>query len=116
MTMKPHIRFLTIMGGTFLDTANIYATWMEGFRGGESETLLGEWLNDRVNRNDLFIASKVGLNYQDVPISLSAKRIEEECNKSLKRMNIETIDLYYAHRYDENTPLEETMQVISYQY
>lgn len=97
-------------GGTFLDTANIYAAWIAGFQGGESETLLGQWLAERGNRSDLFIASKVGLNYQHVPVSLSAKWIEEECNKSLKRMNIETIDLYYAHRDDRNTPLEETME------
>lgn len=100
----------TNAGGSFLDTANIYARWIGDFKGGESETLLGEWIAERGNRNNLFIASKVGLDYQDVPISLSAKRIEEECNKSLKRMNIETIDLYYAHRDDENTPLEETME------
>lgn len=97
-------------GGSFIDTANIYANWIEGFHGGESETLLGEWLAERGNRNKLFIASKVGFDYQSVPISLSAHHIEEECNKSLKRMNIETIDLYYAHKDDRATPLEETME------
>ncbi len=96
-------------GGTFLDTANIYSRWIEGFQGGESETLLGEWMAERGNRNDLFIASKVGFDYQDVPISLNAKIIEEECNKSLKRMGIETIDLYYGHKDARDTPLEETL-------
>jgi aryl-alcohol dehydrogenase-like predicted oxidoreductase len=97
-------------GGTFIDTANTYARWIEGFQGGESETLLGEWMTQRGNRSALFIASKVGFDYQDVSIGLSARQIEEECNKSLKRMNIETIDLYYAHKDDPATPLEETME------
>jgi aryl-alcohol dehydrogenase-like predicted oxidoreductase len=97
-------------GGTFIDTANIYAFWISGFRGGESEIVLGEWMRDRNNRSKLFIASKVGFGYGDVPKALNAKVIEEECNKSLKRMNIDTIDLYYGHVDDRNTPLEETME------
>lgn len=103
----------TDAGGTFLDTANIYSRWIEGFQGGESETLLGEWMAQKGNRNDLFIASKVGFDYQDVPISLDAKIIEEECNKSLKRLGIETIDLYYGHKDDRNTSLEETMEAFA---
>jgi aryl-alcohol dehydrogenase-like predicted oxidoreductase len=97
-------------GGTFLDTANIYARWIDGFQGGESETLLGEWMAERGNRDKVFIASKVGFDYQDVPISLSADLIEQECNRSLKRLGVETIDLYYGHKDDRTTPLEETME------
>jgi len=100
----------TDAGGSFIDTANIYAWWVDGFRGGESETLMGEWMRQRNNRSQLFIASKVGFGYADVPITLSARWIEEECNKSLKRMGIETIDLYYAHVDDRNTPLDETLE------
>ncbi|MGJ3237578.1 MAG: aldo/keto reductase [Anaerolineae bacterium] len=100
-------------GGTFIDTANIYATWIDGFQGGESEILLGEWMAERSNRDTVFIASKVGFDYQDVSIGLSAKQIEEECHKSLKRMNIETIDLYYCHKDDRNTPLEETLEALN---
>ena len=96
-------------GGTFIDTANIYAHWVQGWHGGESETLLGEWMRERGNRSRLFIASKVGFNYSEIPRGLSASRIEEECNKSLRRMGIETIDLYYAHVDDRQTPLEETL-------
>ncbi|MBX3081888.1 MAG: aldo/keto reductase [Anaerolineae bacterium] len=96
-------------GGTFIDTANIYAHWVPGFKGGESETLLNQWLKQRGNRAKLFIASKVGFGYPGVPVGLKASQIEEECNKSLKRMGIETIDLYYAHVDDRTTPLEETM-------
>jgi aryl-alcohol dehydrogenase-like predicted oxidoreductase len=97
-------------GGSFLDTANIYAHWVPGYQGGESETLLGEWMQERKNRQQMFIASKVGFNYQDVPKSLTAQLIEEECNKSLKRLGVETIDLYYAHVDDRDTPLEETLE------
>lgn len=97
-------------GGTFLDTANGYAHWLvDGAKGGESETLLGEWMRERGNRDRLFIATKVGFGYPGVEKGLTAKIIEEECNKSLKRMGIETIDLYYAHSDDPDTPLEETM-------
>ncbi len=97
-------------GGSFIDTANIYAWWVDGFHGGESETLMGEWMRQRNNRSRLFIASKVGFGYDDVPRTLNARWIEEECNKSLKRMGIETIDLYYAHVDDRHTPLEETLE------
>ncbi|HAJ36825.1 MAG TPA: aldo/keto reductase, partial [Chloroflexi bacterium] len=97
-------------GGSFIDTANIYAWWVEGCRGGESETLLGEWLRERGNRDRLFIASKVGFQYDDVTRGLSAAQIEAECDKSLRRMGIDTIDLYYAHVDDRNTPMHETME------
>jgi aryl-alcohol dehydrogenase-like predicted oxidoreductase len=100
-------------GGTFIDSANIYAHWIPGFRGGESETLLGEWMRERRNRDRLFIATKVGFEYGDVQRDLKAWRIEEECNKSLKRLGIETIDLYYAHVDDYNAPLEETMEAFN---
>jgi aryl-alcohol dehydrogenase-like predicted oxidoreductase len=99
----------TEAGGTFLDTANIYARWIPGGQGGESEILLGEWMRERGNRDQLLIASKVGFEYGDVPRGLQAHQIEAECNKSLKRLGIETIDLYYAHKDDPNTPLEETL-------
>lgn len=96
-------------GGSFIDTANIYAWWVEGFQGTESETLLGEWLCERKNRSQMFIASKVGFGYGDVERGLRAKQIETECEGSLKRLGVDTIDLYYAHVDDRNTPLEETV-------
>jgi aryl-alcohol dehydrogenase-like predicted oxidoreductase len=97
-------------GGTFIDTANGYAHWIPGGSAGASETVLGEWLRERQNRSQLFIASKVGFDYPGVERCLRAQVIEQECDKSLKRMGIETIDLYYAHVDDRMTPLEETMQ------
>lgn len=100
----------TEAGGTFLDTANGYAHWLiPGGKGGESETLLGEWLRERGNRQQMFIASKVGFGYPGVERGLKASQIEAECEKSLKRLGIETIDLYYAHKDDPDTPLEETL-------
>jgi len=102
-------RYVTA-GGSFIDTANIYARWMPGFVGGESETLLGAWMRERKHRADLFIASKVGFQYPGVERGLKTQQIEEECNKSLKRMGIETIDLYYAHVDDRHTSMEETLE------
>jgi aryl-alcohol dehydrogenase-like predicted oxidoreductase len=99
-------------GGSFIDTANIYAFWVKGYHGGESESMLGDWMRERGNRSRLFVASKVGFGYPGVEVGLRARQIEEECEKSLRRMNIETMDLYYTHVDDRNTPLEETMQAL----
>jgi aryl-alcohol dehydrogenase-like predicted oxidoreductase len=96
-------------GGTFLDTANIYAHWVPGCIGGESETLLGHWLKERHNRQQIFVATKVGFDLPGVERGLRAGQITAECDKSLKRLGLETIDLYYAHVDDRHTPLEETM-------
>jgi aryl-alcohol dehydrogenase-like predicted oxidoreductase len=96
-------------GGTFIDTANIYASWVPGFKGGESETVLGHWMQARKNRGRLFIATKVGFQYGEVERGLRAPQIEAEVDKSLRRMGIETIDLYYAHKDDLHTPQEETL-------
>lgn len=98
-----------VAGGSFIDTANIYAHWIPGGQGGESEVLLGEWMRQRKNRHAIFLASKVGFQYPTVERGLKATQIEEECNKSLRRLGVDTIDLYYAHVDDRNTPLEETM-------
>ena len=97
-------------GGSFLDSANIYARWIPGFVGGESETLLGEWMRERKNRSQMFVATKVGFEYPGVERGLRARQIEDECEKSLERLGIDTIDLYYAHVDDRNTPVEETME------
>jgi aryl-alcohol dehydrogenase-like predicted oxidoreductase len=94
-------------GGTFVDTANIYACWIPGFVGGESETVIGDWMADRRNRASMFVATKVAGPYQDVPQGLRAVDIQRECDKSLHRLRTDVIDLYYAHVDDRNTPLEE---------
>jgi len=97
-------------GGTFLDTANKYAGWVPGCEGGESEIVLGKWMRERKNRAQIFIATKVGSDYQGVERGLRAQQIATECDKSLKRLGIDTIDLYYAHIDDRITPMEETLE------
>ena len=99
-------------GGTFIDTANIYAAWVSGFRGGESEELLGDWMRQRRNRSQLFLATKVGFGYPGVERGLKAVQIEAECEKSLKRLGVDTIDLYYAHVDDRTTPQEESLAAL----
>jgi len=97
-------------GGSMLDTANFYAAWLDGCEGGESETTIGAWMKDRGNRDRLVIASKLGFDYPGCDGGLSSVQIERECDKSLQRLRTDRIDLYYAHRDDPNTPLEETME------
>jgi aryl-alcohol dehydrogenase-like predicted oxidoreductase len=95
-------------GGNFLDTANMYATWLG--QGGESETLLGAWMKQRENRNRMVVASKVGFAARDAPQSTRAEDIVRECDRSLERLQTDRIDLYYAHRDDRQVPLEEQLR------
>jgi aryl-alcohol dehydrogenase-like predicted oxidoreductase len=99
-------------GGRFLDTANAYARWHEGCQGGESETLLGEWLAERRNRDELVIASKVGFPapVDGLDRGLSASQIERAIEGTLRRLRIEAVDLYYAHVDDRTVPQDETME------
>jgi len=96
-------------GGTFIDTGNFYSAWLPGCQGGESEATIGEWMKDRSARNEMVVATKVGFDYPGSPGGLSASEIERECDKSLRRLHTDRLDLYYAHRDDPETPLEETM-------
>ena len=91
-------------GGTLVDTADVYSSWVPGHRGGESETLIGDWLRRRDSSGGVGVATKVG--YSD---GLSAVTIEAACDASLKRLGVDRIDLYYAHKDDADTPLEETL-------
>lgn len=97
-------------GGRFLDTANVYSAWVEGCSGGESETVIGKWLAERGCRDELVIATKNGYEQPGPPDNLTADSIQRECEGSLQRMGIETIDLYYSHVDSRNTPLEETLE------
>ena len=91
-------------GGVMIDTADVYSKWVPGHQGGESETLIGEWLKRRGRRDDVLIATKVGWD-----AGLSAAEIARASEASLRRLGIETIDLYYAHKDDPETPFEETL-------
>ena len=97
-------------GGSFIDTANMYACWLPGCKGGESETTIGAWMKERRNRDEIVISSKLAFDYPGCEGGLSAAEIQGECEKSLKRLQTDRIDLYYAHRDDRATPLEETMK------
>ena len=100
-------------GGTFLDTANIYSYWLPGCQGGESETCIGAWMKERGNRNEMIISSKLAFDYPECEGGLSAVEIQRECDKSLRRLQTDRIDLYYAHRDDRQTSLDETMEAFS---
>jgi len=97
-------------GGTFIDTGNFYSSWYPGCVGGESETTLGAWMKARGNRGEMVISTKLGFDYPGSDGGLSAAEIERECEKSLRRLQTDRIDVYYAHRDDFDTPLEETME------
>ena len=96
-------------GGTMIDTADFYSAWVPGHRGGESETLLGEWLKRRGRRDDVLIATKVGMLAGEGGEKLEAARIAAAADASLRRLGTDHIDLYYAHQDDPGTPLEETL-------
>ena len=94
-------------GGNFIDTADSYTARVPGNSGGESETIIGNWLARRGRRDDIVIATKVG-NWPRRP-GLSAKNIREAAEDSLRRLRTDHLDLYYAHRDDQDVPLEETL-------
>ncbi|WP_328613106.1 aldo/keto reductase [Amycolatopsis sp. NBC_00355] len=91
----------TAAGGNFVDTSDLYGG------GGRSEEILGNWLTSRGNRDDVVVATKVGM--WDGRPGLSAKNIQAAAEDSLRRLQTDHIDLYYAHRDDPDTPLEETL-------
>ena len=95
-------------GGNIVDTADVYSVWKPGNTGGESETVLGEWMKKRGNRSRMMIATKVGLF--PARLGLSAANIRVAVEESLKRLQSDYIDLYYAHADDPKTPLEETLK------
>jgi len=103
----------TELGGSFVDNANIYGQKDGKRTGGVIESLLGEWMRDRQNRTRMFIATKVGFEYPGVGRGLDAQKIERECEKSLKRMGVEAIDLYYAHVDDRAAPMQEILEAFS---
>jgi len=97
----------TSHGGNFIDTADVYSEWKDGNNGGDSEAIIGSWLKKRGNRSEVVIATKVA-KLSTRP-GLSAANIKAAVNDSLKRLQSEYIDIYYAHEDDQNTPLEETL-------
>lgn len=93
-------------GGRFFDTANNYAVWIDQGEGGESEALLGRWMRERGNRDDIFLATKVGGWHDE---GLGAEAIARGIEGSLERLGTDRVDLYYAHIEDRSVPQEETV-------
>lgn len=103
------------LGGNFLDTANNYAFWNNHGRGGDSETVIGDWISKRKGRNNIFIATKIGARPLDEKSGfeniegLSGKAIVKAVDESLARLKTDHIDLLYAHIDDKAVPLEATL-------
>lgn len=92
-------------GGNMVDTADVYSAWVPGNKGGESETVIGNWLRrDPAKRDKVVIATKVGFFE-----GLAPEKIAAACDASLQRLGINTIDLYYHHKDDPNVPLADSL-------
>jgi aryl-alcohol dehydrogenase-like predicted oxidoreductase len=92
-----------------IDTADVYSKWVPGHRGGESETIVGNWLKARGNRNKVVIATKVGMEMPGIGQGLRRDYIMARVEDSLKRLQTDYIDLYQSHSDDKEAPLEETL-------
>lgn len=96
-------------GFNAVDTADVYSRWAPGHQGGESETVLGDWMKERGNRDGIVLITKVG---SEMPAGkgLKAAYIQSACEASLKRLKTDRIDLYFSHFPDKDTPIEETLE------
>ena len=101
-------------GGTLLDTADVYSSWAPGGRAGMSEEIIGRWMKSRNNRNQIVLATKVRSRVWDGPSGegLSRIHISRAIEDSLNRLQTDHIDLYQAHSFDAETPIEETLSVL----
>ena len=97
-------------GFTFIDTADIYSSWAPGNKGGESETIIGNWFKQTGKRSKVIIATKVGMEMGPQDKGLSKPYILRAVEASLKRLQTDYIDLYQSHKDDLATPLEETLE------
>ena len=96
-------------GGTMIDTADVYSSFAPGNKGGESETVIGEWLKKRGRRDDILIATKVGLFPGNGGEGLAPSRIAAAIDESLERLQTDYVDLYFAHQDDPKVPLPDVM-------
>jgi aryl-alcohol dehydrogenase-like predicted oxidoreductase len=96
-------------GFNFIDSADVYSRWHPGNQGGESETIIGEWLKARGGRDKVIIATKLGIQMAPGKQGLSRKYMMEAVENSLRRLRTDYIDLYQSHRDDSETPIEETL-------
>lgn len=99
----------TDAGFNLIDTADVYSRWAPGNSGGESETIIGNWVKSRGNRDRVVIATKVGSDMGNGKTGLSKKYITGAVEASLKRLQTDYIDLYQTHFDDGSTPIDETL-------
>lgn len=97
------------LGLNFIDTADVYSRWAQGHQGGESETIIGNWLAKSSKRKEIILATKVGMDMGEGRKGLKPAYIRQAVEASLRRLQTDYIDLYQAHKDDEETPLEETL-------
>ncbi|MER9264803.1 aldo/keto reductase [Mesorhizobium sp. M0410] len=96
-------------GFNAIDTADSYSRWIAGHQGGESETIIGKWMKSRGNRDKVVVITKVGSDMGQGKRDLSAAYIEQAIDASLKRLQVDSVDLYLSHWPDPATPYEETL-------
>jgi aryl-alcohol dehydrogenase-like predicted oxidoreductase len=96
-------------GFNFIDSADVYSRWHPGNTGGESETIIGNWLKARGGRDKVIIATKLGIEMAPGKKGLSRKYMMQAVEDSLRRLQTDYIDLYQSHRDDPETPIEETL-------
>jgi aryl-alcohol dehydrogenase-like predicted oxidoreductase len=100
-------------GFNLIDTADSYSRWVPGHTGGESETIIGRWIAQRGRHDDVVIATKIGSDMGLGYKCLRREYIAQGVEQSLKRLQVEAIDLYQSHWDDEKTPFEETLEAYS---
>jgi len=100
-------------GFNFIDTADVYSRWAPGNEGGESETIIGNWLKKSGKRKDVILATKLGIEMAEGKKGLSANYMKQAVEASLKRLGTDYIDLYQSHVDDPETPVEETMNTFN---
>src|ERR1700722_9670299 len=96
-------------GLNFIDTADVNSAWLPGHHGGESETIIGNWLKKSARRKDVVLATKVGMQMPPDRKGLSAEHIARSAEESLRRLKTDHIDVYFAHCDDASVPFEETL-------
>lgn len=97
-------------GFNLIDTANIYSAWVDGNKGGESETIIGKWLKRSGKRDNIILTTKVGGAFSPDNKGLKKKYIMQQAEDSLRRLQTDYIDLYFTHFDDLTTPVEETLE------
>lgn len=97
-------------GFNAVDTANVYSRWVPGHTGGESETVIGNWLASRKARDRIVLITKVGMDMGEAGKGLKKANIVSSIDASLKRLKTDYIDVYLSHAPDAETPIEETLE------